>query len=568
VATACFLHSLTQGVASGVDPADLALAVLLPEDDPAMVTKASERLTDACWFLDWDGHRFRFKTEPSLNKIIADEMGTVGKVKAKAELDQRIRQVWKTGHLRPVCFPSEPGDVDDDADKPKLAILHYDAATGTASDPAPPELVRRIFDHAGSLAGYRMYKNNVLFLVADPEQVDNMVSVAQRYLAIGRILGDAERMHEFNEEQRKRLKKMGEAAELDVRVAITKGYRYLYYPSADAPQHHSNLARETLPPQDQGEVSQDQSNVVLRVLKQLQKVLTADDPVLSAAFVRSKAWDAGQASISTEDLRRAFARRLGLRILLDLNQLKKTVRNGIEQGVWVYYDSSAGLGYDTSTPAPAVQISEDALLYTPEEASRISLKIKGKETELPEETCPVCGQPVSQCSCGIPQPKPVAALLAEGAPAQAFQGLSDRCTEGRVAQLRRLSVEIEGEGREGAAEARSLGLAIPQLGKGQYLVEQQFNAEFGSGESISLKFIGGWDRYKRLKQVTDAFGQEANKLIVRTTLRADFVEGLPLDSEQFQAMRDVFATLNFGHMVLHAEPFKEQEDEPSPKGHA
>ena len=142
---------------------------------------------------------------------------------------------------------------------------------------APPDLVRRIFDHAGSLEGYRTYKNNVLFLVADEDQVENMVQVAQRYLAIGRIVGDAERLREFHQEQRKRLKKMAEAAELDVRVAITKAYKYLYYPSADAPQRYSNLARETLPPQDQGEVNRDQTNVVLRVLKQLQKVLQSSE---------------------------------------------------------------------------------------------------------------------------------------------------------------------------------------------------------------------------------------------------------------------------------------------------
>jgi hypothetical protein len=62
----------------------------------------------------------------------------------------------------------------------------------------------RLFDRASSLGGYRTYKNNVLFLAADKEQVDNMVEVAQRYLAIGRIVGDPSRMQEFNEEQRKR----------------------------------------------------------------------------------------------------------------------------------------------------------------------------------------------------------------------------------------------------------------------------------------------------------------------------------------------------------------------------
>jgi len=568
-ATTAFLHSLTQGIATGVDPAGLALAVLQPGDDPTMATKAAERLYDIGWFFDWDGRRYRFKTEPSLNKIITDEMGVVGRTKAKAELDGRIRQVWKTGYFKPFYFPSEAGDVDDDADKPKLVVIHYDAATSNAGAAAPPDLVRKIFDHAGALEGYRSYKNNVLFLVADEDQVDNMVQVAQRYLAIGRITGDAERMGEFHKEQRKKLKKMGEAAELEVRVAITKSYKYLYYPSADAAQKHSNLARETLPAQDQGEVNRDQSNVVLRVLKQLQKVLTADDPTLPAAFVKARAWDAGQVTISTEDLGRAFARRMGLRILLDLNQLKKTIRNGISQGTWIYYDTEEQIGYGAVSPAPLVQISEDAILYTPEEAKRLGLPIKGvgDNGNGPEESCPVCHRPESQCICG--QACPVCGqdpcvcavrirLHAEGAPAQAFQGILDQCYDQGVTGLSRLFVRIEGTGKEGATEARAMGLAIPQLGKGQFHVEQSFNAEFGEAESLSLSFNGAWGRYKRVKQLTDAFGQEASKLLARTTLRADFPDGLAVDSDQFQTIHEVFTTLGFGHMVLDAEPLQEE----------
>jgi hypothetical protein len=152
-------------------------------------------------------------------------------------------------------------------------------------------------------------------------------------------------------------------------------------------------------------------------------------------------------------------------------------------------------------------------------------------------------------------------LHAEGAPAQAFQVLLDQCGDQKVSRIRRLFVRLEGRGREGAAEVRALGLAIPQLGKGEYRVEQSFDAEFGEAESLSVEFRGGWDRYKRLKQVTDSFGQEASKLVVRTTLRAEFADGLDVSSDQFQTIRDVFATLQFGRLVLDAEPSKDQGSE-------
>ncbi len=112
VAATVFLHSLTRGVASGVDPADLLLGVLVPGDDPALLHRAAERLYDQGWFFEWDGRRYRFKPEPSLNKIVADEMGMVGRTKAKSELDRRIRQVWKSGVFKVVPFPQEASEVD------------------------------------------------------------------------------------------------------------------------------------------------------------------------------------------------------------------------------------------------------------------------------------------------------------------------------------------------------------------------------------------------------------------------------------------------------------------------
>jgi hypothetical protein len=313
VATTVFLHSLVQIGQTGVDPADLRLGVLQPGDDPGLVEKAIQRLTDRCWFFDYDGHRYRFKTEPSLRKIVDDETGLVGKIKAKAELDERIKKVWKKGVFEPLYFKAEASEVDDDARAPKLVVLHYDAAVVKAAQAVPPpELAVKLFEHKGSLEEYRTYKNNLVFLVADADQVERLVEVAQRHLAVQRIVKDPDRMADFNKEQKDKLRAMAEGEELNLRVAITKAYRHLYYPSADAPKSSAGLAHQLLQPDEQGEVEKDQSEVVLRVLKGLDKVLTADDKPLNPQYLKAKAWPSGTPSLSTEDLRRAFALRTSL----------------------------------------------------------------------------------------------------------------------------------------------------------------------------------------------------------------------------------------------------------------
>jgi hypothetical protein len=136
----------------------------------------------------------------------------------------------------------------------------------------------------------------------------------------------------------------------------------------------------------------------------------------------------------------------------------------------------------------------------------------------------------------------------------------DQCADHKVTTLSRLFIRVEGSGRTGAAEARSLGLAIPQLGKGQFFIEQNLTTEFGSAESLIVTFKGSWDRYKRLKTVTDPFAQEASKVSVVTTLRAEFPDGLPVDGPQYQTIRDVFTTLEMGKLIVDAEWAETREE--------
>jgi hypothetical protein len=159
------------------------------------------------------------------------------------------------------------------------------------------------------------------------------------------------------------------------------------------------------------------------VLRQLDKVLTAEDKPLAAAYVKAKAWQANRASMTTEELRRAFSQRLGMRIILDVNHLKTTIKDGAKQGTWIYYDSAEQMGYGPPSPAPLVQISKDTALYEPQEAKRTGIKIKGEEVDT-DETCPVCGKAADECVCGADDgDKTTVRIHAEGAPAQVFQAL-------------------------------------------------------------------------------------------------------------------------------------------------
>jgi len=573
LATSIFVHSLTRGIAAGVELPDLLVATVQPGDDPQLLRKTLARAQgeergatgEAFWFLHWDGRQYFFTTEPSLEKVVQDELALVGLVAAKDEIDRRIKQVWRRGTFDPLYFPAEAADLPDDSAAPKLAVPHFEACSvdvDTGARPEPPDLVRKLFGYAGTTESPRTFKNNIVFLVADRAASERMVELAQRHLAIRRIVGDQDRMTQFGREHQKRLRSMGEAAELEVRVGITRAYRHLFYPSADAPQRSDGLAYQALAAPEQGRVSKDQTSALVSTLRGLEKVLTGDDPPLSAQYVKAKAWISGREEMSTDDLRREFGKRLGLKIILDPNQLKRTIKDGCRHGVWAYHDGKGGRPFGKDSPSPLVEISEDAMLYTPDAAKRL---FPEPETPAPE-ACPLCGK--VECQCGVAPPPDETRLEVthNAAPGRVFQRIKDEFHDADRRFIGGLVITCEG-----LSDMRSLALAVPQLPKGGYKVRHAMTAEFGEkGEegSLQVEFTGDWARYKRLRSVLETQAGEASKTKISIVLEATYVDGLDTESTDYQTMRDVLVQLDLGRIEVTATELSEADgaEAPPPAG--
>lgn len=107
---------------------------------------------------------------------------------------------------------------------------------------------------------------------------------------------------------------------------------------------------------------------------------------------------------------------------------------------------------------------------------------------------------------------------------------------------------------------RSLGLALPQFGKGKFAIQQNIILTFGTApntESYSLDFIWVWERCKRIKQLTDALGQEAEELKINLQVGVEFENGLEFSGQDFLNIRDILPTLEIGKITLDAVPLKE-----------
>lgn len=333
-----FLHSLTQGISSGIRKPELNLSLLTPSVESGFIDRVLERILAVAWYLDYDpiANLARFKEEPSINKIITEEKEQVGRSEAKADLRQRRDSIFAKKLFDLVSSPDSPSDVDDKPDDVVLCLIDFDEATVSSSMDEAPPLVDRIFNNTGEAGKFRTYRNRLLFLVANDRELEAAVENAREYKAIRNILNSQNRLQDLSETQQKQLKEKEGSTDLAVRISLTNAYRHLFYPSNDPVKAPKGLMHYTLPAQESSTVKNNQQEVILKALKDCVKIRGEDAKPFAPAFILQKVWPAGLDFWTTKALRDAFAKDLSLNILLDAEvaMLRDTIRQGLQQGSW------------------------------------------------------------------------------------------------------------------------------------------------------------------------------------------------------------------------------------------
>ena len=96
------------------------------------------------------------------------------------------------------------------------------------------------------------------------------------------------------------------------------------------------------------------------------------------------------------------------------------------------------------------------------------------------------------------------------------------------------------------------------MGKAAFSLHQHLVLQFGDGDHFTGEFAGTWDRYKRIKSVTDNLTSEASNASVRMTVKIGFDTGLDVAGEQLQTIRDVLDSMNMGKLYVDAVPIYEE----------
>ena len=366
VARTIFLHTLAfNEPLKGLPAEQLRYAAVGPALDLSFIEEARKKfIADSAYLDDRPGAPMRFLAEANLRQIIRREEQHVDAGEARAQLNDRIREIFKGQTFDAICFPGGPFDVPDEVGdgRPKLVVLAYDGVTVGGSVDAVPELIARMHARKGAEgSALRAFRNHVVFVAAAGDRREAMRRKMSHRLAL-QELKKPERLRDLAEHQQDKVRELEMRSEQELALAIQQCYRHVFYPSRDrvgtSDADLSHTAIDIQSASDQPGAGQQQ---VVRVLRDLRKLRLSEDEPDSPAYVRDRT-PLKKGEITTLALRNEFRRDPALPILIGDDLFIRGVRRGIEQGAYVYRRGE--LLFGPGDPSASIEIDEQAVIFT------------------------------------------------------------------------------------------------------------------------------------------------------------------------------------------------------------
>ena len=530
------LHSLAYNEdLKGLAPEQLRYSMVGPELDIAFIEDARKKfVADSAYLDDRPGAKMRFLVDANLSQIIRREERNVDAGEARAELKDRIREIYRGKVFDSVHFPGGPFDVPDEAGsgRPKLAALAYDGVSIGAAPETVPELVARIYERKGSQgAAIRKLRNHVVFVVADELHREKMRAAMRRVLTL-RILSRPDRIVDLAEYQQTKVRELAASSEHSLAIAIQTCYRHIFYPSRQGvgPDQVSLVHTAIDAPSASDRPGAGQRQVV-RTLRDLNKLRLPEDEPDSPAYVRDRTPLKSKGEMTTLALRTEFRRNPTLPILIGDDVFIRGVRQGVENGQYVY--RTGELLYGPGDPAADIRIDERSLVLTMGYAKNKGIWPR-PEPELVERDL---DEPDTRVDATLPEPPPPgssATFEAEGLLREALTEIWEkaRAQRGvkRIDTLRIRSFNPE----DGFRLLGPVG-SVPAADK-EVHVEGEY--ETTAGSSLELEFKGQVPDAQPLKEFLGAQLRAASDSDVRIRMTLRFKQGLALKGGEAEKLTE------------------------------
>lgn len=464
VARAIFVHTIAfNNDLKGLSADHLRYTVLSPAADLSFIDDAKTKFrAESAYLDDRPTAPLRFNAEANLTQVIGREEKNIDPGVARAQLSDRIKEIFGGHSLDLVPFPGGPWDVPDDVSdgRPRLVLLSQDALEIGADLREIPEIVGRIYERKGADGnGLRSLRNNLLFVVADETKVKEMKRAILRRLAL-QELKRPERVKELAEHQQAKVFELEKKSETEAAIAIQQCYRHILYPSRNALGGAGSvqLAHSVIDIQNASERPGSGQLQIVRQLQSQNKARDASDAPDSPSYIRDRT-PLKKGQMTTRDLRDEFRRDPSLSILLSDDVFRKAIRKGIEEGVYIYKrgDLLAGPG----DPMPSINIDEETSIFTmdfaktkgvwprPAPAPAAQPASAGGGPSISSDPLPPIGGGTngseSASSGGMgerPQPNLAKTFTAEGVLKEALRRVIEQAKTAKVVKVDRVAVRL------------------------------------------------------------------------------------------------------------------------------
>lgn len=365
VATTIFFESnggMSQAKADATVP-EIKTDVFGPDMNLVELDNVLEGLATTCYYLNWDRNRYRFGLTPNLNQILVSRRGAVQPKAIEERIRQQTQKLFDKHSVdasRLIDRKYWPARSNDVPSRPvlTLVVLGLDAQAG---EKKTTELMESIVRDCGSSG--RTYKSALIFAV--PDAGDAVREAARNALAWEDIDDDEDTKKRIDEGQKNLLARNLKSAQRDLDEAIFRTYRHVCLLGKD----------NKLRPIDLGQItSSSAGSIVELILRELQRCEEVTDGISPNKLI--KYWPPALVEWSTKAVRDAFYSSPQLSRLLNPDSIKRTISDGVTQGLLGYASKDAGgrsklEKFKESLSEAEVEFSDDMFVLKADKAQEL-----------------------------------------------------------------------------------------------------------------------------------------------------------------------------------------------------
>ena len=225
LATTAFLDSFGPNKVVGASAAQMLIGVGRPGLSRGLIEDVRDALEASLWYMRLEGGRYRFTTEPNLNKVILERESAISADRIETLLRESIGSVTPSSAELQVEPRVEASADLPDKQQLTLGILDFGLRVGAEASAATMRAAQEILEH--HRASWRTNKNAAMLIACDAPALAKARASARTLGALRELTNDRHRLNRFNAEQREQLAKRLRSAEDRLPQQVTMAYRHL-----------------------------------------------------------------------------------------------------------------------------------------------------------------------------------------------------------------------------------------------------------------------------------------------------------------------------------------------------